>query len=89
MTSYAALMMEHVALQQRHTALAARLAEAELKLTRDVADAQRYREWRRAFREGECGLWNALCDTNSEAEFDGAIDAAIAADSATPRESAP
>ena len=52
------------------------LAEAE-------RHAARYREWKRAFREGECGLWNALCDANSDAEHDAAIDAAIAADSAS------
>lgn len=40
-------------------------------------DAERYREWRRAFRDGECGLYNALCDAGSEAEHDAAIDAAM------------
>ncbi len=40
-------------------------------------DAERYREWRRAFRDGECGLYNALCDAGSEAEHDAAIDAAL------------
>ncbi len=46
------------------------LAEAE-------RDAARYREWRRAFRDGECGLYNALCDAGSEAEHDAAIDEAM------------
>lgn len=40
-------------------------------------DAARYREWKRAFREGECGLWNALCECNSDSEHDAAIDAAL------------
>jgi hypothetical protein len=40
-----------------------------------VRDARRYREWKRAFRQGECGLWNALCDANNDAEHDAAIDA--------------
>lgn len=40
-------------------------------------DAERYREWRRAFRDGECGLYNALCDAGSEAEHDAAIDEAM------------
>lgn len=47
---------------------------AELEALR--ADAERYREWRREFREGSCGLWNALCEANSDAEHDAAIDAA-------------
>lgn len=51
-------------------------AMAELAALR--ADAERYRKWRREFREGSCGLWNALCDANSDAEHDAAIDAAIA-----------
>ena len=42
-------------------------------------DAERYREWKRAFREGECALWNALCEGQSDAEHDAAIDAALAA----------
>jgi len=41
------------------------------------ADAERYRKWRHEFREGSCGLWNALCEANSDAEHDAAIDAAI------------
>jgi hypothetical protein len=50
-------------------------AEAEREALR--ADAERYQEWKRAFRDGECGLWNALCDANSDAEHDAAIDAAL------------
>lgn len=42
-------------------------------------DAERYHEWKRAFREGECALWNALCECQSDAEHDAAIDAALAA----------
>jgi len=41
------------------------------------ADADRYRKWRHEFREGSCGLWNALADAASDAEHDAAIDAAI------------
>ena len=44
------------------------------------ADAERYRKWRHEFREGSCGLWNALSEANSDAEHDAAIDAAIAAE---------
>ena len=40
-------------------------------------DAERYREWRHRFREGECSLWNALCECQSDAEHDAAIDAAM------------
>jgi len=40
-------------------------------------DTERYREWKRSFREGECGLYNALCDAQTDAEHDAAIDAAI------------
>lgn len=58
---------------QRITDLQARLAETEALRK----DAERYREWRRAFRDGECGLYNALCDAGSEAEHDAAIDAAL------------
>lgn len=50
--------------------------EAQSKLEAAERDAERYREWKRAFREGECGLWNALCEANSESEHDAAIDAA-------------
>ena len=49
--------------------------EAQSKLEAAERDAERYREWKRAFREGEVGLWNAICDANSEAEHDAAIDA--------------
>lgn len=51
--------------------------EADLRAKLEAAerDAERYREWKRAFREGECGLWNAICDANSDAEHDAAIDA--------------
>jgi hypothetical protein len=56
-------------------------AKAEVEALR--ADAERYREWKRAFREGECGLWNALCDANSDSEHDAAIDAALAMDRAS------
>lgn len=60
------------------------LAQRELAALRaEVAglreDAERYREWKRAFREGECALWNALCEGQSDAEHDAAIDAALAA----------
>jgi len=55
-------------------------AKAEVEALR--ADAERYREWKRAFREGECGLWNALCDANSDSEHDAAIDAALAKEKA-------
>jgi len=49
---------------------------AYLEATGVERDAERYREWKRAFREGECGLWNALCEANSDAEHDAAIDSA-------------
>lgn len=41
-----------------------------------VANDARYREWRRAWREGECGLYNELCNADSDEEHDAAIDAA-------------
>ena len=53
----------------------AELAEQEAAALR--ADAERYRKWRHEFREGSCGLWNALCEANSDAEHDAAIDAVI------------
>ena len=59
-------------LGQDYTAL---LAEVE----KYRADAERYRAWRHAFREGECGVYNAICNAESESEHDAAIDAAIAA----------
>lgn len=51
--------------------------EVQAKLEAAERDAERYREWKRAFREGEVGLWNAICEANSDAEHDAAIDAAI------------
>lgn len=54
----------------------AEIADLRAKLEVAERDAERYREWRRAFREGECGLWNALCEANSESEHDAAIDSA-------------
>lgn len=59
---------EMLALKEKHD-LRAKLEAAE-------RDAERYREWKRAFREGEVGLWNAICEANSDAEHDAAIDAA-------------
>lgn len=50
------------------------------------ADAERYRTWRHAFREGECDFYNAICNAESEAEHDAAIDAAIAARKGASRE---
>lgn len=63
---------------RRHHDCAVREIE-RLRRERDELrkDAERYREWRRAFRDGECGLYNALCDAGSEAEHDAAIDAAL------------
>ena len=54
-----------------------RRVKAEAEAARLRADAERYRKWRREFREGSCGLWNALCEANSDAEHDAAIDAVI------------
>jgi hypothetical protein len=53
------------------------LEDLRLRLAEAKRDAARYREWRRAFRDGECGLYNALCDAGSEAEHDAAIDEAM------------
>jgi len=54
----------------------ARAEKAEAEVERLRADAERYRKWRHEFREGSCGLWNALCEANSDAEHDAVIDAA-------------
>ena len=67
-----------------HAAAVSAAKDAEIeRLRAEVAglreDAERYREWKRAFREGECALWNALCEGQSDAEHDAAIDAALAA----------
>lgn len=56
--------------------LLARIERIVSKLEAAERDAERYREWKRAFREGEVGLWNAICEANSDAEHDAAIDAA-------------
>ena len=56
--------------------LLARIERIVAKLEAAECDAERYREWKRAFREGEVGLWNAICEANSDAEHDAAIDAA-------------
>lgn len=67
--------------------------EAQSKLEAAERDAERYREWKRAFREGEVGLWNAICEANSDAEHDAAIDAArggsVADDYFKPRHATP
>lgn len=62
--------------------LAAKAGEVE----KYKADAERYRTWRHAFREGECDFYNAICNAESEAEHDAAIDAAIAARKGASRE---
>ena len=68
---------------KRTDPLCAAAADEIERLRAEVAglreDAERYREWKRAFREGECALWNALCEGQSDAEHDAAIDAALAA----------
>ena len=48
----------------------AELAEAK-------KDAERYREWKYRFREGECELFNALADCATDEEHNAAIDAAM------------
>jgi len=58
--------------QKEITDLRARLEKAE-------KDAARYKEWKRAFREGECGLFIMLSECSNDEEHDVAIDAAIKA----------
>jgi hypothetical protein len=52
------------------------IADLRTKLEAAEHDAERYRKWKWWFREGEVGLWNAICEANSDAEHDAAIDAA-------------
>lgn len=83
-SDYDALAAENAALQKRIENCVMEL-DRRASALRSVSDerdalhkgAERYREWRRAFRDGECGLYNALCDAGSEAEHDAAIDAAM------------
>jgi hypothetical protein len=58
---------------ERNTSNAALIAALRNSARELIADARRYREWRRAFREGECGLWNSLCGANSDAEHDASM----------------
>ena len=49
------------------------------RLDMSEKDAARYKEWKRAFREGECGLFIILSECSNDEEHDVAIDAAIKA----------
>ena len=66
--------------EERELEAAQEIDDMRTRLEAAERDAGRYREWRRAFREGECGLWNALCGANSEKEHDAAIDSARGGD---------
>ena len=61
---------KELALRAENERLKAELAEAK-------KDAERYREWKYRFREGECELFNALADCATDEEHDAAIDAAM------------
>ena len=51
--------------------------ELKAELAEAKKDAERYREWKYRFREGECALFNALADCATDEEHDAAIDAAM------------
>ena len=61
---------EYTRMAEENERLKAELAEAK-------KDAERYREWKYRFREGECELFNALADCATDEEHNAAIDAAM------------
>ena len=65
--------------EQEYRNLEAENAFLRDRLENAEKDAERYKEWKRSFMEGELRLFNMLAECSTKEEHDAAIDAAIKA----------